>query len=370
MQQNGGVRMLRRGAIAGAALCLAAPFIPRVARAANRVKLAVGTNTLAVDTATYASLPFALGYFEQEGLQVEMVPLAGAGLVGQLLIGGGAFMGTPGTSAGLFIPDSQGADLVSVYNVVTKSFQLPAVPVASPIVRMADFRGKRIGVQSLASGTVPIVKALLRDAGVDAERDTQFVPVGLGAQAAAALFYSKIVDALALWDGPYASITNINPAQYALRIVSSPLAEQIGFQVAMVVQRKSLSTQRDAAVGIARSVAKSTVFAMANLEAAVRLHFQVYPEQRGSDLSEAEAVRQGMAVLGARLANVGIRDSWTQKLWGWHEATDVEGYYRLLRGMGELQYDIPNVSRVYTNELIADINRFDVAHVKTEALSK
>ena len=40
-----------------------------------------------------------------------------------------------GTSVGLMVPVSKGAQLKAFYNMITQNFQMPAVPDASPIVK-------------------------------------------------------------------------------------------------------------------------------------------------------------------------------------------------------------------------------------------
>lgn len=355
----------RRAVVAGlgaGALAVADP-----ARAAAReVTLALATATLAVDTATYSSLPLSLGFYEQDGLRATILPLAGSGAVAQVLIGGTAEIGTPGTSAGLYVPASRGANLVSIYHFVTHSFQLPAVPADSPIRRVADFKGKRIGVAALGSGTVPIIKSMLKEAGLDPERDVDFVQVGTGAQAAASLFVTRAVDILGHWDGAYALMENIAPDKYKLRTITSPRTTALAFQVAVVMRRDALAKDREIGVGIGRAIAKSSVFALENPAAAVAIHYKTYPEQKPRNVGDDEAIRQGVRLLTARLENMRIDDktNWSRRAWGWHDDAEVRDYYELLRESGELRDEIKDVSRLYTNDLVDDINRFDEAAIR------
>ena len=60
---------------------------------------------------------------------------------------------------------------------------------------------------SLSSGGVPYLKAVLREAGLDPEKDVTMVPTGAGAPALQAL-NSGTVAALSLWAGAFAVFEN------------------------------------------------------------------------------------------------------------------------------------------------------------------
>ena len=60
---------------------------------------------------------------------------------------------------------------------------------------------------SLASGSAPYARAYVKAAGLDPAKDVELLPVGVGAQAAAALNGGK-VDVLALYTQAYAVIEN------------------------------------------------------------------------------------------------------------------------------------------------------------------
>jgi NitT/TauT family transport system substrate-binding protein len=53
----------------------------------------------------------------------------------------------------------------------------------SPIKSVADFKGKKIGIVSLATGGVPLLKGMLRSNGLNPDTDVQIIAVGAGARA-------------------------------------------------------------------------------------------------------------------------------------------------------------------------------------------
>lgn len=343
----------------GFALAASAPG-DGLAQQKTRLTLALATASFEPGTATYTSLPFMLGLWEEEGLDVRIVAGRGSAQMAQIVISGQAQVAHGGTSAGLMVPLAQGADLVSIYNATTQSFQVPAVPVDSPIRTAADFKGKKIGVQSLGTGTVPVIRAMAQEAGLDPDRDLTFIEVGLGAQAAAALFVTRQVQALGLWDSQYALIENTDP-RYRLRTIASPLTRQISFQTAVLTSRTFLKQNPTALAGFCRGMAKATIFALENPEAAVRLHWKKYPEQKPTNVDESLALEQSKRSLLARVSNMRIDNmAIPRSRWGYHAREDVSVYYDLLRRSGEINTPV-KVEDLYTNAVIDQINDFDHA---------
>ena len=169
--------------------------IPRIALTQARQKLTVvvSSATAEAGTATQTSIPFELGFWADEGLDVELKYTRGSAIGAQLVMTGQADVVHAGTSVGLMVPVSKGAQMQAFYNMITQNFQMPAVPADSPIKTLADLKGKKLGVIGQATATIPIVKAVLEDAGVDPNNGVTFIDVGYGAQAAAASPFSMPV---------------------------------------------------------------------------------------------------------------------------------------------------------------------------------
>ncbi len=327
----------------------------------------VSSATFEAGTATQTSIPFALGYFAEEGLEVELKSARGSALGAQLVATRQGDVVHAGTSVGLMVPVSKGTPLVAFYNMITQNFQMPAVPDDSPVKSLADLKGKRLGVIGQATATVPIVKAVLEDAGLDPEKDVVFIDVGYGAQAASALWLTKQVDALAMYDSVYAAIESVNPQKYKLRVLTSPLSERISFQTALITRPEVLKTRRKSLVGLGRAHAKATVFALANPDAAVRLHFKRHPEQRQTGVDDATAIELGKRSLLARINHMRIDNMVVKRdKWGYMHKIDVETYLNMLKKIGDVDKRV-EAEAIYTNELIDEINQFDVEAVRKQA---
>ncbi len=357
--------ILVSGAAIGAVCTLGVPMV----RAQGRQKLTVvvSSATAEAGTATQTSIPFELGFWAEEGLDVDLKFTRGSAIGAQLVVTGQADVVHAGTSVGLMVPVSKGAQMQAFYNMITQNFQMPAVPANSPIKTLADLRGKKIGVIGQATATIPIVKAVLEDAGVDPNNGVTFIDVGYGAQAAAALWVTKQVDALAMYDSVYAAIENVNPELYKLRILTSPLSDKISFQTALCAKTDTLKSKRDLLVKLGRGHAKATVFALENPDAAARIHFKVHPEQKTNGVSDAVAIAYGRRSILARINNMRIDNMAVKRdKWGYMDKIDVETYLDMLKKIGDVDKSVV-ASSLYTNDLVADMNKFDVAAIRKMA---
>ena len=361
-----GASLHRRGLIGTAGALMAAGASggiglgrPARAQTADRLVLIISSATLEPGTSTFTSLPEMLGLLQEEKLDLEIKSTAGSAISGQLVAAGQADVTHAGTSVGLMLPAAKGAQLKAYYNVIIHNFQMPAVPVDSPVKTLADLKGKKLGIIGMATATIPIVKSVLEKAGLNPEIDVTFVPVGYGAQAAAALWITRQVDGLAMYDSVYANIENVNPDKYKLRILSSPEADRVSFQTALVTRTDLLKTKRSALIKLGRIQAKTTIFALENPKAAIQLHWKKFPEQKPGGVGEEVAIAREQHALLARMENLRIDTMAVPRdKWGYIDAIDVTVYLDMLKKLGDVPANVAPET-LYTNELIAEINDFD-----------
>lgn len=116
------------------------------------------------------------------------------------------------------------------------------------------------------------------------------------------------------------------------------------------------------AVGFARAVAKSHIFIRENPEAAAYIYGQMFPEAmpKGKDLQEQ--VQAAMVPIVKRMKlfvpsdpSISPPGSITKQEW----ADEIK--------FGGLTGQVPDISALYTNDLVADINNFDPAVIKAQA---
>ena len=312
--------------------------------------------------ATVANVPLwigkPLGYFAEEGLDPNFFFARGGTEVAQAILTGQAVMGIP-TVDPMLIPASRGVEvgLVGVYLYFQKNIYQIAVPKESPITEIGQLKGKRIGVISFGNPSELYAKAALREVGVDPAEAT-FLPLGVQEQAGAAL-RSGQVDAISNVDFTFIAIES---AGMPLRVLQPPplLAKLFGQPLA--VRRDSLRDDRRTVAGLARAVAKATVFTLANPEAAVRVHWKMFPESRPKNKAPAEALKDALKILASRAKVWSIDDAPIHK-WGY---LDPGRWDPMVRFLG-LEGKVKDPQRFFTDALLDEINQFDEAKIREQA---
>jgi NitT/TauT family transport system substrate-binding protein len=314
-------------------------------------------------TITSAAAPYAIatkmGWFAQAGFQVQLVPLPGSTDCVKSVATRDVHYALPSIEP-LAIIRPQGVKAKNFYTAYQGNIYGIAVPDDSPVKSFADLKGKRVGVISMGSGAVIIARALATMNGMNPDRDISIVVAGEAAQTAA-LVRSKEVDALAQFDTQYALVEN---AGVRLRLLDTSAIARFpsnGF----VTLEDTLQNKRAEAVGLAQAYAKGTVFAMSNSEAAIRILWEVFPQTKATGKDEATALRDDIKTLEARARNWRLEAGGVTK-WGENSEANYGSYVDFLLKNGVVKEKVA-VADLITNDLIADINKFDADAIKTMA---
>jgi NitT/TauT family transport system substrate-binding protein len=287
----------------------------------RHVVLAVGTSVLNVGY-PMDTLPLSLGYWEEEGYDVDVQPVGASLQAIQQLVAGNADIAQVNAAA---IVQSDVTNKLSVRAVMANGVNdwAIAVPVNSPIRSLTDLKGKTIGVFSVVTAGVPLLQHSLKQIGTTAKAEgISFLPLGLGAPPVQALRRGD-VDALLYWAPALASFRN---AGLELRDIVPPEWRTYPDYSLATLQRTAV-TDPDMVVAIARGVAKATVYAIENPECAVRLHWKRYPDTKPKGVDDASAMRMDLNTINTQLSTLadGFRLN-GGKQWG---ATDPGGFARL-----------------------------------------
>jgi len=344
-------------ALAVLALVALASVTPAAAQA---TKLKVGWCSRTVSA---AATPFAIatkvGWFKQEGIEVELVPLPGSTDCVKGVATRQVDFALPSVEP-LAIGRPQGVKAKVFYTAYQGNIYGIAVPADSPIQKITDLKGKNIGVISMSSGGVVIARALAATAGMNPDSDVNIVVAGEGAQPAV-LLRNKQVDALSQFDTQYAMVEN---AGIKLRLLDTREIDRYPSNGFMALE-DTLKTRQKEAVALARGYAKGTVFAIANPEAAVRILYEVFPQTKPTGKDETTAVRDDTKVLEARIQNWKL-DKAGVKRWGENSEANYAAYVDFLLKWAIIKEKV-DVKDLITNELIGEINRFDAGKIAAEA---
>jgi NitT/TauT family transport system substrate-binding protein len=314
-------------------------------------------------TVSSAAAPFAiaqkLGWFEKAGIKIELVPLPGSTDCVKLVATRDVQISLPSMEP-LAIIRPQGVKAKFFYTAYQGNIYGIAVPADSPVKSMADLKGKRIGVTSMASAGVVVARALAKQAGLDPDKDISIVVAGESAQTAA-LLRSKQIDALSQFDTQYALTSN---AGAKLRFLDHPEIRKFpsnGF----VALEDYLKSSRADAVALARGYAMGTVFAIANPEAAIRILWEVYPQTRALGKDEATALKDDLLTLDAR-ARHWRYEPVDGKRWGDNVEANYRAYLEWLIAQGVVKTRV-DVKDLITPELLDDVNKFDAEAIRRDA---
>jgi NitT/TauT family transport system substrate-binding protein len=348
------VRMIRLVGLILSVALLASPV------AAQVTHLKVGW---CARTISSAAAPFAvatkLGWFKQDGIEVELVPLPGStDCVKNVAIKEVDFS-LPSVEP-LAIGRPQGIKAKIFYTAYQGNIYGIAVPADSPVQKMGDLRGKSIGVISMASGGVIVARALAATAGLDPEKDVTIVVAGEGAQTAA-LVRSKQVDALSQFDTQYAMVEN---AGVKLRLLDTREIDRFPSNGFLALE-DTLKARRKEAIALARGYARGTLFAITNPEAAIRILYEVFPQTKPTGKDEATAIRDDAKVLQARIQNWKLEKAGVKR-WGESSEANYGAYAQFMLKWGIIKQPV-EARDLITNELIDEINRFDPDRVAAEA---
>jgi len=341
------------------ALGLAGLASPALAQSLRVMKVA---NTAAVNDpqqcfVTAGQYP-KLNYYKSGGVDVEYVNMSSMVQAMQSLRSGHVDFApaVPGILLPAMAKDPT-LDLVSVYKWLPRNANVIVVKPGSTIKSAADLARKRIGVRNQGDPGIVVTKTMLAELGLK-DDGIEFIAIGDGAPAGAAIDNDR-VDAMVTFDTAAARIELVGTK---LRYVPlTPKFAQVGSGW-ICVPRKMVKDERKALVALFRGIAKSTLFSHSNLDAAIDLHWTVYPESRPKGRSEDEARKELAFILKDR------KESWMRRtddpdqrmgamtLAEWKANIDMTAESSKNPKLGD---ELGDPNRLFTNELIDEINAFD-----------
>lgn len=325
-----------------------------------KVTYAVATRDLNVGY-PFATLPLALGYFAEEGLDVDVVPGNSSAATIQLLVSGRAQVGVVVTDPALIQRAKSGLKVKSFYAVSRRNGFAMAVLQDSPIKSFAELKGKKLGSADLGSGANVYIDARLVQAGLSPDSVTQ-VNVGYGAPAFEALTTGKI-DALATFSGQTARFTS---AGYHFRLLPKAGFEDKIYSYNLYATDEYIAANPEVLAKIGRATAKATVFMKTNPEAAVRIFWKQYPERAPKNQNDPKEMEKDLAILKAQMYDMKADELPTDFAWG---SQDREGWtalqdYLKAAGMVPTPQD---VGVYFDASQQANYNKFDHAAVVAKA---
>ncbi|MDQ7971596.1 MAG: ABC transporter substrate-binding protein [Rhodocyclaceae bacterium] len=299
-----------------------------------------------------------LNFYKPNGVDPEYVNMSSMTQALQSLRAGHVEFGP--AVPGLLLPamaKDPSLDLVSVYKWLPRNANVIVVKPDSPIRSAADLAGKRIGVRSQGDTGIVLTRTMLAELGLKDDK-CEYIAIGDGAPAGAAIDNDR-VDAMVAFDTATARIELVGTK---LRYVPlTPKFAQLGSGW-LCVPRKLLKEDRKAVVALFQGIAKSTIFSNANLDAAIDLHWAVYPESKPKGRSLDEARKELNFILKDRKNSWMRRPDDPDQRMGASSLAEWKSNIEIAAESSKnpkLADELGDPNRLFTNELIDDINAFD-----------
>ncbi len=199
-----------------------------------------------------------LGFYKEEGVDVAILQVAGASKILEAVVAGSADVGG-GVYEQTIQMAAEGKPIVSFLSLLkSPNFAILGAP---GILKLANLRGKNVGVTSLGSPSQFYLNYLLELAGVNPS-EVSTSTVGMGPRAMAAIEHGQ-VDAAVLFGSAITTLIARKPDMVILADTRTPEGLRAAFGVddypasCLLARREWLDSNRDTAKKIARAVLRA-----------------------------------------------------------------------------------------------------------------
>jgi len=290
-------RLLARLIGLAALVTVTAAATAQTAKPLKPVTIAIGTQVVNV-TYPWLTLPIALGYWKEEGYDVKIVTTAGSLQGIQQMVAGGVDFAQV-NSTGLIQANTE--NKVAVRGLMGTGVIDWGVGVThdSPVKSIMDLKGKKIGIFSLGTGGMPLLKGYLRANGINPDTDVQIIATGAGAPALEALKNDR-VQALMFWGS---ALTGFQNAGTKMRILFDPAWRALP-DFTFATMQKTIDADPAMVEAISRGAAKATLFAQTNPDCARQIHWKNFPSTKPTGADEATLAKWDLALLETQLESM------------------------------------------------------------------
>ena len=294
-----------------------------------------------------------LGYYEDEGLDVNLQGTGGSADVAQILAANNAEagMGVPGA----MLPAIEaGAGLYPFFTYAYGEVFDVVVPNDSPIMDIAGLDGLRIGISELAGGEVPLVRALLVEAGLDPDNDVEIIEVGTNAPSVKAALDDGRIDA---YSSAKSDIAAMNSAGLGTMTIAPASLNTLPAEGLLAAE--DFKDDDELLIGLGRATAKGQLVAYTNLDGAVCVLKELIPEE----FTDEEAGRSGLAAV---IDITTAPQQGGEYQFGFLDAAGWNTYVNLFIQGGVINEQI-DMGDYVIDDLLDEINDFDQQAIIDEA---
>ncbi len=266
------------------------------------------------------------------------------------------------------IARDQGTRLVPFYAFVRNQNRSFSVPVDSPIKSLAELRGTTIGLHYDDPELRQFADAALVGAGVDPETEVTYLPLP-----GSPLDAPKM--AVPLREGAVQAVWQLDvfagfmaAEGVPLRLLPAPMIDKLTPTSSFCALEKTLESRGPALGALGRAIAKATIFALTNPEAAIRLMWERYPDAAPGPSDEKDrAFRRELAALKVRLEGHRINHAPVSR-WGAISAGEMAAWQEFLLDTRAIETRRDPLV-YFSDALVEEFNAFDSDPVVAQANS-
>ncbi|MCA9091065.1 MAG: ABC transporter substrate-binding protein [Planctomycetaceae bacterium] len=348
----------------GLAAAMAFAALAWAPASAEVVKFGQATSNSVRMAPIYAAIE--LGYFREEGIELEFLNFKGAAVLLPQIANKEVTIGFPGPDP-LIISHQPGRDAIPVkffYNAIRESIWEFVVLEQSPLQRLADLKGKVIGVGALANANVPITRAMLEEIGLSSTDDYEFMAIGVGAPAFRATIDGQ-VDAYNTFD---TNIAAFETTGTPLRRLPIDQKYRDLFSNGFVAHVDTIKDSPEILIGFGRAFTKGLIVCEANPDFCVQNFIRHNPDLKPSGATEEEVHQNGLHVLSARMQKHLSFPEGAERRFGEYSESSWKDFVKALHQGGELSTNELDVTEMFTNEFVDEFNDINVEQIKARAL--
>jgi NitT/TauT family transport system substrate-binding protein len=300
-----------------------------------------------------------MGYFEDEGIDIDDEATDGSSFVVQQVSAGKAPFGIAVAEPAM-LGYSQNPSFVSVYDFLTGNGFDVYVRDDSAIQTMGDLEaGDSIAIKDQAGGDIPRLSAEIQKAGLEPGADVTYTQFGENTSVAANLIEQNKVDAVETsWNSLVGIKIALEKEGINLRCITCD-AESYAAE-SVLVTNDYLDEHKDLVEGFGRALAKATLFGQTNPDAAIAIMKTINPEEQTDPEYTKTYFSDAVDVMSPRQP---------QNQFGWQDEEAYKRSMELLLDPSQPQglTDSIDLDTFVDNDLIDAFNDFDHDEVVQEA---
>lgn len=320
----------------------------------KEVTIAVGAYVLN-SSYFWLMMPLALGYWEDMGYKVSVEGVGASMDAIQQLVGGNTDFVQADSAAIIQANVKENLPIKVVMETKVIDYAL-VVPIDSDIQTVGDFKGKIVGVFSLASGSIPLMEGYLKENGLDPDKDIEMIPVGFGPQASEALKRGDI-DILILWGAALAQLENLG---HEFRYFRSEKWLQMP-EFSLATNLDLIEQDPQMVVDIVKGALMGMAFTQENPECAIKVHWANWPETKPADVDEETALQWDKNIINANLESMNnVFKLHGSNLWGVATPDEFDRLQEFMLSAGLIDKTIdPSIFIINTPGFWDEVNDFD-----------